>query len=149
MADFRPLRYQNTDRLSLIRLGLYSYAVNETEKGMTSFGTILSDSYVPEITISPPKDEKHFAMLDLRIVDGGSSALSIISRPELRDLSSHPNASSVRGGGWVSNTGFREVDTATGDVKFEWRAFDHVDIADSTAQPVNTEGPPSKAWDFL
>ena len=62
----------------------------------------------------------------------------------------------VEGEVWVRTDGFRELDTETGDVLFDWKTQDHISLKESTFRSPADEDEPnagdysrSGAWDAL
>ncbi|KAF2090314.1 hypothetical protein K490DRAFT_63191 [Saccharata proteae CBS 121410] len=51
--------------------------------------------------------------------------------------------------GWIYDGLFQELDIATGELVFEWRASNHYQVADSLADPQGKGNSESNAWDFF
>lgn len=70
---------------------------------------------------------------EIQIVNGGSAALLTFYKTIPYDLSSY----GVGGQGWLDQSGFQEVDIASGNVLFEWYSTEHVDLS-NTQIAINT-----------
>ncbi|CAM1502369.1 Fc.00g043530.m01.CDS01 [Cosmosporella sp. VM-42] len=80
---------------------------------------------------------------EFRITDEGTALMTIYEATAV-DLSSYGVSH-----GWIYDSLFQEVDLATGDLLFEWRASDHYDI-DESLEPLDGDGESShSAFDFF
>lgn len=108
-------------------------------------GIIMDHSYniVQRLRVAP--GHSAFNMHELTFVEQGSHALYIMNRPEYVDIASVRNNTD---GGWILNLGFREVNIASGDVIFEWWAWEHINLSESSAviQGLNYRG---VGWNWL
>ena len=66
----------------------------------------------------------------------GKSALLATYHPRAWDLSAW---GIVDGVGWIQDCVFQEVDVETGELLFEWRASDHIELSESLVAPSETE----------
>lgn len=149
MADFRPMQTKNGSFvLSGIQVGLKADDVDAYGDGVTrGQGLVLNDAYEQRTVVSGPAEMHSFNMHELKIVDGGQSALHILWKPEYIDVSELGLPD--RKAGWVGNMGFREVDLESGNTVFEWWSLDHVPLQESSWPVSKLEGPAPTAWDYL
>lgn len=49
--------------------------------------------------------------------------------------------------GWIRQSGFREIDIHTGNIRFEWRPSDHVSLTESLIEPPKDFGASNVIWD--
>lgn len=89
---------------------------------------------------------------EFKVIEDGRTALYNVHHPERVVIPPELNVTHIPVG-WVSNVGFREVDTHTGDIKFEWWSFgqDKVSLTESS-YPVDEEamkGPFPRNWNFF
>ncbi|KAK5714201.1 hypothetical protein LTR15_011109 [Elasticomyces elasticus] len=149
MADFRPMQTKNGSFvLSGIQVGLKADDVDAYGDGVTrGQGLVLNDAYEQRTVVSGPAEMHSFNMHELKIVDGGQSALHILWKPEYIDVSELGLPD--RKAGWVGNMGFREVDLESGNTVFEWWSLDHVPLQESSWPVSKLEGPAPTAWDYF
>lgn len=148
-ADFRPFQYDNGDfKLTGIEIGFEVLRNTSYGDGITrGKGHVLDNSYQKEHAIFAPPAIDSFNMHELRVVDGGRSALHIIWRPEYIDVTELGLSGSRAG--WVGNMGFREVAIATGETLFEWWSLAHVPLSESSWITDDLRGPSPTAWDYF
>ena len=81
---------------------------------------------------------------EFSIIDGGKSAIMTMGKTQKENISSvtskYPNGVNV------GNTGFREIDLATGRTKFDWYSLDHGVTVDES---FFMKGVGRPEWDFL
>ncbi|KAI9734620.1 MAG: hypothetical protein M1834_002221 [Cirrosporium novae-zelandiae] len=138
--------FSKEDGSSFISFLLAADNHQEDKRGV---GWILDNTYTLNKTVYWRKEDEpgNFNMHEFNIVDGGKSALVIISEFRSTDISALPRKS---GEGLIFNNGFRELDVETGDVKFEWMALDHIPITRSKApMPVKFGEKNSGSWDYI
>ena len=97
---------------------------------------ILDPSYQIVATVSGGNTALDFH--EFRLIQNGTVALVTVYKPSPYDLSEiNQDLSSQLG--WIYNSGFKEIDIATGTVLFEWLALDHIEISE-TLVPLGTKG---------
>lgn len=89
------------------------------------------------------------SLQEFKVIDGGRSALYIMSRPERVELTELVDVKDKAG--WVANIGFREVDLQSGRFIYEWWSSgqDRVSLAESTAPRDGIDGPHPVHWNFF
>lgn len=112
-------------------------------------GVILDNSYEVTHSINVSRTLRNMNMHELNVISEGKTALHIINRSTWTDLIDLEEFMETDEAGWVSETGFREVEVDTGKVLFEWWALDHVSIAESSVEVQGLEGPAPAGWNFL
>lgn len=149
MVDFRCTQTANGSFvLSGIQTGLSAGDSSSFGDGTTrGRGLVLNEAYQKQSVVNAPTNMHDFNMHELRLVDGGRSALHVLWKPEYIDVSQLELED--RKAGWVGNMGFREVDIASGKTVFQWWSLDHVPIGESTWSVSDLEGPAPQAWDYL
>ncbi|KAK4960619.1 hypothetical protein LTR10_003515 [Elasticomyces elasticus] len=149
VADFRPSQDANGSfQLSGIELGLDVNTVSiPYGSGKTrGQGHLLNSAYEKQESIEAPSNMDSFNMHELKVVDGGESALHLLWKPEYIDVS---ELGLEQQAGWVGNMGFREVDIASGKTITEWWSLDHIPLSESSWPVEGLAGPSPIAWDYL
>lgn len=80
---------------------------------------------------------------ECQLTDRGTALLSAYE-PTSWDLSAYDIEN-----GWIADSIFQEVDIATGDLIFSWRASDHYALNESYADPGSTGDSESNPYDFF
>jgi hypothetical protein len=108
---------------------------------------ILDSSYRTVAEVHTGNGRAPGDLREFKVLPGGKTALQTLDQPYAGDLTTY----NLTGGqGWLMDGVFQEIDIASGDVLFEWRASEHVDPADSYLPPTGTAGTsPLVAWDFF
>jgi hypothetical protein len=116
---------------------------NDDEKG---FGYVLDGHYEEESIVPVTNDLGTFNMHEFNVLDGGKTAVACAYRPEFMDLGDLGRPGEHA---WVMTGGFVELDTATGDVLFEWMSPGHIPIHESVK--INPSTPPANkpGWDYI
>ena len=138
-CDFRVSEYNSSFSLSSIFL-----SSGDGGKGQ---GIIMDSSYTVVNNISVPKLIRNFNMHELKLIHDGKSALHILGRPEHVELDK--TLGSGQETGWILNMGFQEIDTGTGEIRFQWWAYPEVQPQESKVEIYALDGPPPKAWNWL
>lgn len=100
----------------------------------------MNSSYATFNTIYADEDEP-FNMHEFNLIHEGKSALRGSSHHRLYESSDSDE--SIQNAN-IDDTGFRELDFATGNATFEWNALDHIDPSESLAP-----NPSTGTWDYL
>lgn len=99
-------------------------------------GIIMDKHYRIVRTMTPASSSMTMDLHEFMLRPDGRSALMTIYHPRTADLSDW----GIRDGmGWIQDGIFQEVDVETGELIFEWRSFDHVDLHESWVPPATTE----------
>lgn len=80
---------------------------------------------------------------ECQLTDNGTALLTAYE-PTSYDLSEYNIEN-----GWIADSVFQEVDIATGDLIFSWRASEHFSLNDSYADPGSTGNSSSNPFDFF
>lgn len=108
---------------------------------------IFDDSLSLVQTVHTPYNLVPFNMHEFHVIDGGRSALHIVQKTELGDIS-HLGMGKAKAG-LVVNMGIREVDLHTGKVNFLWWAQDHINLNASFHPKYKIQGPYPDGWDWM
>lgn len=121
----------------------HAYNDETVDKGV---GYVLDEQYEPEYAVPVTNDLSAFNMHDFNVLSGGKTALVCAYRSEYMDLGDLGRPDEY---GYVQTGGFVEMDTATGEVLFEWMSPGHIPIHESVK--VHPTNPPAGApgWDFV
>ena len=121
----------------------HAYQDETDDKGT---GYVLNERYETEYAVPVTNDLIAFNMHDFNVLDGGKTALACAYRSEYMDLGDLGRPDEY---GWVNSGGFVEMDTATGQVLYEWMSPGHIPIHESIK--VSTTDSPSgePGWDFV
>lgn len=106
----------------------------------------MNSSYRIVQTLESPTGHAGFNMHDLVLIDGGRRALYLLTRSEDVDVS---DLHLRRRRGYILNSGFRELDLATGKVLFEWWAYPAVRLNESNVTIENLNGPYAGGYDWF
>jgi hypothetical protein len=99
-------------------------------------GVIMNANYTVVKTVEAGNNAPSIDIHEFNLINNGKSALVTIYESIPYDLSDY-NVTS--GQGWLNQGVFQEIDTDTGEVIFEWKSIDHVDVHDSYIQPNSTD----------
>ncbi|KAF7561256.1 hypothetical protein G7046_g2865 [Stylonectria norvegica] len=103
---------------------------------------MLDETYEPVKIITPVGDVSG-DLHEFRITDKGTALMTIYQK-RAADMSSYGIPE-----GWIFDSIFQEVDIASGELLFEWRASDHYAI-DKSLSPLNGDGASrDHAFDFF
>lgn len=138
--DLSVVDYQGSPHLSFIDAVQY----NGYARG---HGVILDSTYRPVKTIDSGNGAVGIDQHEFAIIENGSTALITIY--EQRQM-----PTSIPGLTWVNDCVFQDLDVASGNVKFEWKAADHIPTNLSYVLPRSTvisgDGLTNgTAWDYL
>ena len=110
-------------------------------------GLILDSTYTPVTRVNsgngaPGVDQHEFAVIN----QGQSALITIYEQSQV--------TTDIPGVTWVNNCVFQQVDIASGNVEFEWKAADHVPTNMTYTLPRTTgiagDGKSNNsAWDYL
>ena len=87
-------------------------------------------------------------MHEFNVLDDGQTAVHIVQRTELADITHLPDVPNVDTG-LVVHLGIREFDLATSQDKFMWWTSDHINLNASGFPPRNLNGPWPNGWDYM
>lgn len=87
-------------------------------------------------------------MHEFNTIENGKSSLIITFKNEWKDISPLGLKNLE---GWVGDSRIQEIDMATGGIKFEWRAFDHIPLTESfdLRQVAGGFASSSFKWDYV
>ena len=91
-------------------------------------GVIADTSFNLLGSVNVTEDIEEFNLHEFTIVEDGKSALIVTYKNEWRDISPLGLKNLT---GWVGDSRIQEIDLITGDIKFEWRTFDHIPLTES------------------
>ncbi|PYH71955.1 uncharacterized protein BO88DRAFT_334142 [Aspergillus vadensis CBS 113365] len=121
----------------------HGYQDGGRDKG---YGYVLDQNYEVETAVPVTNDLAAFNMHEFNVLPGGKTALACAYRNEYVDLGDlgRPNEY-----GWVVAGGFVELDTATGEVLYEWSSLGYIPIHESVK--VDSRSPPASqpGWDYV
>lgn len=107
---------------------------------------ILDERYEHKSAAPVTNDLWEFNIHEFRVLGGGKTALVCAYRTEELDLN---NIGMPGQAGFIMTGGIEEIDVATGNILFEWRALDHVPLSHSDFY-VPTEPPrDGPGWDYM
>ncbi|KAF9886011.1 hypothetical protein FE257_012067 [Aspergillus nanangensis] len=121
----------------------HAYHDDGKDKGI---GYILDQHYEPDNAVAVTNDLGAFNMHEFNVLDGGKTALACAYRSAYVDLGDLGRPDEH---GWLTAGGFVELDTATGEVLFEWSTRGDIPIHESVK--VHPDSPPSgePGWDYV
>ncbi|PWY69583.1 hypothetical protein BO70DRAFT_365858 [Aspergillus heteromorphus CBS 117.55] len=121
----------------------HAYQDNGADKG---YGYILDHHYDMENAVPVTNDLGTFNMHEFNVLPGGKTALACAYRNEWVDLGDlgRPNEY-----GWIVAGGFVEMDTATGEVLFEWSSLGYIPIHESVKVGANWAPSGAPGWDYV
>lgn len=108
---------------------------------------IFDDSLNLVQTVRTPHNMVPFNMHEFHVINEGRSALHIVQKTELADVTGLELG--VAKAGLVVNMGIREVDLETGEELFIWWAQDHIGLNASYFPSYKLSGPYPDGWDWL
>jgi hypothetical protein len=88
---------------------------------------MLDSTYSERYTVKPNGNDLHADLHEFQITADDTGLLTIYNKSQAELTSTFGN----RHPGWITESSFQEVDIATGDSIFEWRAAEHFDIDDT------------------
>lgn len=113
-------------------------------------GWFLNSQYEIEHSMLLAKDVDHLNQHEFNIEDDGKRTMIITHGREHLDAGDM----GLDGEVWVRTDGFRELDTETGDVLFDWKTQDYISLNESTYRSPKDDDEPnpgeysrSGAWD--
>ncbi|KAL1616677.1 hypothetical protein SLS54_008244 [Diplodia seriata] len=98
---------------------------------------LLDDAYRPVRTIEAETPGTSLDFHEFSLLDGGSKAIIASFQPVQGDLSAY---GITQGLGWILDSVFQEIDLENGEVLFEWRAWDHVPLLETSISPDTAAG---------
>ena len=142
--DFKVTNINDTAYLTFI-YGRRDPAMEPYPKGA---GIIADTSYKIQSSLNVTNDLEEFNMHEFNIIEDGKSSLIITFENEWRDISALGLKDLT---GWVGDSRIQEIDMATGDTKFEWRALDHIALTESydLRQVAGGFASSSFKWDYV
>lgn len=108
-------------------------------------GLVLNERYEHKSATPVTNDLWEFNIHEFTVLEGGHTALACAYRTEKLDLADIGLPGQE---GFILTGAFEEIDVATGEVLFDWRASDHVPLSHSDFY-VPTEPPEEPGWDYL
>jgi hypothetical protein len=115
-------------------------------------GIIMNKHYQVVKSIEPSGSYQASSdMHEFRVIENGKRALMTQYLRSVHDLCGYGICDGL---GYLQQGAFQEVDTETGDVLFEWRSLDHVDLSESYVPPGASEvsgtgEQPTSPWDYF
>lgn len=111
-------------------------------------GVILDSSMQIRQRLHTPHTLVPFNMHEFAVMNDGKTAMHIVQKVELADMS---HLSTVNGAksGLVVNMGIREFEVETGRDMFIWWAQDHMNLDASVYAPRHINGPYPNGWDWM
>lgn len=142
--DFKVSTINGTDYLTFI-YGRRDPAIEPYPKGA---GIIADASFNIRGSVNVTKDFEEFNLHEFTVVEDGKSVLIVTFKHARSDISTLGLKNLT---GWVGDSLIQEVDMATGDIKFEWSAFDHIPLIESFDLLHVEQGfvDESFRWDFM
>ncbi len=122
--DFKATNINDTTYLTFI----YGRRDPQTEPYPKGAGIIADTSFKIRSLVNVTEDLEEFNMHEFNIIEEGKSSLIITYENKWRDISVLGLKSLM---GWVGDSRIQEIDMATGGIKFEWRAFEHIPLTES------------------
>lgn len=145
--DFKPLASSGEDGMHNVSMILGSAL--EHGRHMKGMGIILNNSLEIIQTVPAPRSSQVINMHEFNIVDDGKHALTVMYEAQFVENSAFGGAGPSWDAIWIGNNGFQEVDIASGEVRFQWWALDHVDPSESVERIPLGPGSSENSWDFL
>ncbi|EME44738.1 hypothetical protein DOTSEDRAFT_129489 [Dothistroma septosporum NZE10] len=108
-------------------------------------GVIMNDKYDVVSRIQAPPGTASFNMHELTMVDNGSRAVYLVTKPRFVDMA---GLISDTDSGWIVDMAILEIDLQTGLLSFEWWASDHIGLSESSAI-LKDYGMRASGWDWL
>lgn len=107
---------------------------------------MLDSTYTKRYTVKPHGESMHADLHEFQITDDNTGLLTIYNKTTAPMMFWGHNSESE---GDLTESAFQEVDIATGDLIFEWRASDHYDLQDSYYWAPFGGWTPSLAFDWF
>ncbi|RAK99727.1 uncharacterized protein BO80DRAFT_123125 [Aspergillus ibericus CBS 121593] len=140
--DFKVVNdIDDQDHLSFILQ--HGYQDNGRDKG---YGYILDQHYNVENAVPVTNDLGAFNMHEFNVLPGGKTALACAYRSEYVNLGDLGRPDEY---GWITAGGFVEMDTATGEVLFEWSSTGYIPIHESVKVDPRWAASPQPGWDYV
>ncbi|KAB8202298.1 ASST-domain-containing protein [Aspergillus parasiticus] len=139
--DFKAV--PNIDGGSYLSFILQHAYRNDNDKGT---GYVLDQHYETEKAVPVTNDIGAFNMHEFNILDGGKTALACSYRNKYMSLGDLGRPDEY---GWVVTGGFVELDTATGEVLFEWDSEGYIPIDESVKVGPSTPASGEPGWDYI
>ncbi|PYI10547.1 hypothetical protein BO78DRAFT_393966 [Aspergillus sclerotiicarbonarius CBS 121057] len=121
----------------------HGYQDNGRDKG---YGYILDQHYDVENAVPVTNDLGTFNMHEFNVLPGGKTALACAYRNEYVNLGDLGRPDEY---GWIVAGGFVEMDTATGEVLFEWSSPGYIPIHESVKVDPRWAASPQPGWDYV
>ncbi|PIG81081.1 hypothetical protein AARAC_011018 [Aspergillus arachidicola] len=121
----------------------HAYRNDGNDKGT---GYVLDQHYETEKAVPVTNDLGAFNMHEFNILDGGKAALACSYRNKYMSLGDLGRPDEY---GWVVTGGFVELDTATGEVLFEWDSEGYISIDESVKVGPSTPASGEPGWDYI
>lgn len=99
-------------------------------------GVIMDKHYKIIKSVEPAGSSVSMDEHEFSLLPGGKTALLATYHPRAADLSAWGVSD---GFGWIQDSVFQEVDVESGELVFEWRAMDNVDVAEGYVGPMESE----------
>ncbi|KAK4505517.1 hypothetical protein PRZ48_003480 [Zasmidium cellare] len=140
-CDFRVFEANDTTFLSAILTPYHP-------KDPTGHAIIFDSSMQITQRHHTPNALVPFNMHEFNVIHNGKTAMHIIQKSQLMDVSHLKDNPGIKSG-LVVDMGIREFDLVTGETTFKWWAGDHVNLNASTYPVRNLNGPFPNAWDWI
>ncbi|UDD61436.1 hypothetical protein AFCA_008795 [Aspergillus flavus] len=121
----------------------HAYRNDGNDKGT---GYVLDQHYETVKAVPVTNDLGAFNMHEFNILDGGKTALACSYRNKYMSLGDLGRPDEY---GWVVTGGFVELDTATGEVLFEWDSEGYIPIDESVRVGPSTPASGEPGWDYV
>jgi hypothetical protein len=122
--DFRATTINDTTFLTFI----YGRRDPPEEPYPKGAGIIVDTSYKIRGSINVTEDLEEFNLHEFNVIENGKSSLIVAYQNEMRDISPLGLKNLT---GIVGDSRLQEIDMATGDVTFEWRAAETIALTES------------------
>jgi hypothetical protein len=131
--DFKTVTYRGETMLSFI-ISPNEYAAENSE-GMA---VLINSQYELVNMTLPLFNTPEFNIHEYRIINNGSSVLTLYSKPVLVNET------------WISDDSIAEIDLASGATLFRWSSLEHVPLhASNFHLPKADSTTEKRAWDWL
>ncbi|CAG7925108.1 unnamed protein product [Penicillium olsonii] len=143
VANFHPTTYHGKPVLQAFQ-GTIDSAHGE------GFGqSVLLDQNYQHVVTSTGANHRISSIHEFHVIDGKTALIEVFDIIRT-NLSSYGGNSSQQ---WLGNGVFQEIDLTSGDLVFEWNAFDHVDPSESQTslgwKTSNSGLTFTQAWDYF
>ena len=139
--DFKVANYNGSSYLTFI-----VHVDENANADPAGAGIILDSSYNLLSHVTSTSGQGKLNMHEFSIINGGKNALMITYVSQFVNLADPGEEEAI---GWIGNGGFAEVELATGNVLFEWRALDHVRPSESQIRRPRLPNKMSQTWDYI